>query len=287
MRTKGDPMPSVTHPVTAPPRTGDPPARRWLTLAVVSVSMLVVGLDTTVLNVALPTLVGELGASTSQLQWIVDSYALMSGSLVLFCGSLADRLGRKWIFMSGLALFTAASVLAAYAGSVTTLVLARGAMGVGEALIMPPRSPSSGRCSRARRTHQGDRHLVGGRRRRDGDRADGRRLAAEPLLVGLGVPDQSPPRCRGPDRRRAAGARLPRPRERAAGPGRGPAVRRGRGECAVGGHRRARPRLDEPRGADRLRGGRPPADRLRRLAAQVRLSHAAAPDLPAPCARGR
>ncbi|MFF7114737.1 DHA2 family efflux MFS transporter permease subunit [Streptomyces albogriseolus] len=130
-------MPSVTHPVTAPPRTGDPPARRWLTLAVVSVSMLVVGLDTTVLNVALPTLVGELGASTSQLQWIVDSYALMSGSLVLFCGSLADRLGRKWIFMSGLALFTAASVLAAYAGSVTTLVLARGAMGVGEALIMP------------------------------------------------------------------------------------------------------------------------------------------------------
>ncbi|MGX1158489.1 EmrB/QacA subfamily drug resistance transporter [Streptomyces albogriseolus] len=137
MRAKGDPMPSVTHPVTAPPRTGDPPARRWLTLAVVSVSMLVVGLDTTVLNVALPTLVGELGASTSQLQWIVDSYALMSGSLVLFCGSLADRLGRKWIFMSGLALFTAASVLAAYAGSVTTLVLARGAMGAGEALIMP------------------------------------------------------------------------------------------------------------------------------------------------------
>ncbi|WOT39028.1 DHA2 family efflux MFS transporter permease subunit [Streptomyces coeruleorubidus] len=102
-----------------------------------SVSLLVVGLDTTVLNVALPTLVEELGASTSQLQWIVDSYALMSGSLVLFCGSLADRLGRKWIFMSGLALFTGASVVAAYAGSVTTLVLARGAMGVGEALIMP------------------------------------------------------------------------------------------------------------------------------------------------------
>ncbi|MEU5226831.1 DHA2 family efflux MFS transporter permease subunit [Streptomyces toyocaensis] len=130
-------MPSVTHQVTASPQTGDPPVRRWLTLAVVSVSLLVVGLDTTVLNVALPTLVGELGASTSQLQWIVDSYALMSGSLVLFCGSLADRLGRKWIFMTGLALFTVASAVAAYAGSVTTLVLARGAMGVGEALIMP------------------------------------------------------------------------------------------------------------------------------------------------------
>ena len=94
MREKGDLVPSATHRMTASPRTGDPPVRRWLTLAVVSVSLLVVGLDTTVLNVALPTLVGELGASTNQLQWIVDSYALMSGSLVLFCGSLADRLGR-------------------------------------------------------------------------------------------------------------------------------------------------------------------------------------------------
>lgn len=127
----------MTRPAAASPQTADPPARRWLTLTVVSVSLLVVGLDTTVLNVALPTLVEELGASTSQLQWIVDSYALMSGSLVLFCGSLADRIGRKWIFMSGLVLFTAASVVAAYAGSVTTLVLARGAMGIGEALIMP------------------------------------------------------------------------------------------------------------------------------------------------------
>ncbi|RSS66319.1 DHA2 family efflux MFS transporter permease subunit [Streptomyces sp. WAC06273] len=137
VRAKGELVPSVTHLASASPQTADPPARRWLTLAVVSVSLLVVGLDTTVLNVALPTLVGELGASASQLQWIVDSYALMSGSLVLFCGSLADRLGRKWIFMAGLALFTVASVVAAYAGSVTTLVLARGAMGVGEALIMP------------------------------------------------------------------------------------------------------------------------------------------------------
>lgn len=137
MQERGDLVPSVTHPITAARPIAAPPARRWLTLAVVSVSLLVVGLDTTVLNVALPTLVGELGASTRQLQWIVDSYALMSGSLVLFCGSLADRLGRKWVFMAGLALFTGASVAAAYAGSVTALVLARGVMGLGEALIMP------------------------------------------------------------------------------------------------------------------------------------------------------
>lgn len=124
---------------TAAPGSGAPPGsrNRWLTLAVLSVSLLLVGLDTTVLNVALPTLVSELGASTSQLQWIVDSYLLMSGSLVLFCGSLADRLGRKWVFLTGLALFTAASVAAAYAGSVTALIVARGAMGVAEALIMP------------------------------------------------------------------------------------------------------------------------------------------------------
>ncbi|MGK5692884.1 DHA2 family efflux MFS transporter permease subunit [Streptomyces sp. URMC 128] len=132
-------MPSIAHLATTPPASGAPPGtgRRWLTLAVLSVSLLLVGLDTTVLNVALPTLVSELGASTSQLQWIVDSYLLMSGSLVLFCGSLADRLGRKWVFLTGLALFTAASVAAAYADSVTALIVARGAMGVGEALIMP------------------------------------------------------------------------------------------------------------------------------------------------------
>ncbi|MFJ9011681.1 MFS transporter [Streptomyces canus] len=71
------------------------------------------------------------------MQWIVDVYALMAGSLMLVCGSLADRLGRKRVFMAGLVLFTAASVAAAYAGSVGVLLVARGVMGVGEALIMP------------------------------------------------------------------------------------------------------------------------------------------------------
>ncbi|WP_194236388.1 DHA2 family efflux MFS transporter permease subunit [Streptomyces acidicola] len=114
-----------------------PPRRRWLTLAVLGVSLLVVGLDVTVLNVALPTLVRELGASAGQLQWIVDIYALLAGALMLFCGGLADRLGRKRVFLAGLVLFTGASVAAAYAGSVTQLIVARGAMGIGEALIMP------------------------------------------------------------------------------------------------------------------------------------------------------
>jgi EmrB/QacA subfamily drug resistance transporter len=106
-------------------------------LALLGVSLVVLGLDLTVLNVALPTLVVELGASTSDLQWIIDAYALMAGSLMLLGGSLADRLGRKRVFLAGLGLFSAASAAAAYADSVTTLILARGAMGVAEALIMP------------------------------------------------------------------------------------------------------------------------------------------------------
>lgn len=130
-------MSSTSRSLTAPPRSGAPPNRRWTVLVVLCVSLLVVGLDTTVLYVALPTLVRELGASMDQLQWVADVYALMAGSLMLFCGSLADRLGRKRIFMTGLVLFTAASLAAAYAGSVTLLLVARGVMGVGEALIMP------------------------------------------------------------------------------------------------------------------------------------------------------
>ncbi|WP_406499481.1 DHA2 family efflux MFS transporter permease subunit [Streptomyces sp. NBC_00846] len=110
---------------------------RWPILAVLCLSLLIVGLDVTVLNVALPTLVDELGASTSQLQWLVDIYSLMAAGLMLFAGSVADRFGRKPLFLCGLLLFTGASAAAAYSGSATQLMVARGVMGVGEALIMP------------------------------------------------------------------------------------------------------------------------------------------------------
>ncbi|MDN3027121.1 MFS transporter [Streptomyces sp. S.PB5] len=98
----------VVRPSIPPPAPAS--RRRWLVLAVLGVSLLVVGLDTTVLNVALPALVGELGASAGQLQWIVGIYALLAGVLMLFCGGLADRLGRKRVFLAGLLLFTGASV---------------------------------------------------------------------------------------------------------------------------------------------------------------------------------
>jgi EmrB/QacA subfamily drug resistance transporter len=114
-----------------------PGSRRWLALSVLCVSILIVNLDVTVLNVALPTLVRDLHATSHQLQWIVDAYALAYGGLVLVGGSLADRIGRKRTFLAGLALFAGGSVLAAFSGSVDMLIAARVSMGVGAAAMMP------------------------------------------------------------------------------------------------------------------------------------------------------
>lgn len=113
------------------------PTRRWLALAVLCVSLLIVTLDNTVLNVALPTLVRDLHASSTELQWIVDSYALVFAGLLLVAGSLADRIGRKRTFLAGLAAFAAGSTWAALSGSVGVLIAARASMGIGGALIMP------------------------------------------------------------------------------------------------------------------------------------------------------
>ncbi len=101
------------------------------------VPLLIVSLDTTVLNVALPTLVRKLHAATSELQWIVDAYVLVFGGLMLVAGSLADRVGRKRTFLAGLAAFAAGSTWAAFSGSVGELIAARASMGIGAALIMP------------------------------------------------------------------------------------------------------------------------------------------------------
>ncbi len=119
-------------------RAGTPARdRRWPALAVLCVPLLIVSLDGTVLNVALPTLVRDLHASDSQLQWIVDAYALVFGGLMLVSGSLADRIGRKRTFCAGLAIFAACSVWAAFSGSSGMLIAARASMGIGATLIMP------------------------------------------------------------------------------------------------------------------------------------------------------
>jgi len=113
------------------------PTRRWLALGVLCLSLLIVTLDNTVLNVALPTLVRDLGATSTDLQWIVDAYVLVFAGLLLVSGSIADRFGRKWAFVAGLVGFGGCSVWAAFSGSVGMLIAARASMGVGGALIMP------------------------------------------------------------------------------------------------------------------------------------------------------
>ena len=110
---------------------------RWLTLIVLCATSLLVSLDTTVLNAALPSIVRHLGATTSQLQWIVDAYAVVFAGFLLSMGALGDRLGRKWLFMAGLLVFGAGSAFAAYSGSADRLTAARAIMGVGAAALMP------------------------------------------------------------------------------------------------------------------------------------------------------
>jgi EmrB/QacA subfamily drug resistance transporter len=131
-------MTTTTHRIPAArPGKGLPPAARWLALAVLCVSLLIVTLDNTVLNVALPTLVRDLHATTTQLQWIVDSYVMVFAGLLLVAGSLADRVGRKRVFLAGLLAFAAGSTWAAFSGSVGMLIAARASMGIGGAMMMP------------------------------------------------------------------------------------------------------------------------------------------------------
>src|SRR4249919_1810350 len=112
-------------------------ARRWKTLGVLSLSLVIIGLDNTILNVALPTLQDEFGASASKLQWMVDSYLLVFAGLLLVFGTLGDRFGRKLALQAGVSIFGLASLGALVADSADQVIVVRAAMGVGAALIMP------------------------------------------------------------------------------------------------------------------------------------------------------
>ena len=112
-------------------------ARRWKTLAVLSLSLVIIGLDNTILNVALPTLQDEFDASASKLQWMVDSYLLVFACLLLVFGTLGDRFGRKLALNAGVSIFGLASLGALIADSANEVIAVRAAMGVGAALIMP------------------------------------------------------------------------------------------------------------------------------------------------------
>ena len=111
--------------------------RRWWVLAVMSLSIFMVFVDGTVVNTALPAISRGLGASTAQLQWVVNAYGLILAGLVLAGGMAGDRFGRKRMLMIGMTVFGAASVGAALSQSIETLILFRAAQGLGAALLMP------------------------------------------------------------------------------------------------------------------------------------------------------
>jgi EmrB/QacA subfamily drug resistance transporter len=109
--------------------------RKWWTLLAVCLATFMLLLDITIVNVALPDIAEELGASFSDVQWVIDAYALTLAALLLTAGSLADRLGRRLVFAAGLVGFTVASLVCAVAPSATALILARGAQGIGGAAM--------------------------------------------------------------------------------------------------------------------------------------------------------
>ncbi len=116
---------------------GAPDPRRWMALAVLCLSLVLIVLDNTVLNVALPTLVRELGATTTDLQWMVDAYVIVFAGLLLCAGALGDRFGRRRALQAGLVVFAIASGLAALSGTSGQLIGARAVMGLGAAFVMP------------------------------------------------------------------------------------------------------------------------------------------------------
>src|SRR5918998_4455637 len=111
--------------------------RRWWTLLILSASLLVISLDNTILNVALPTIERDLDAGSGQLQWIVDSYTLVFAGLLLTMGALGDRFSRRAALVCGLVVFGAGSLTSAFATSADMLIASRAVMGLGCALIMP------------------------------------------------------------------------------------------------------------------------------------------------------
>lgn len=128
--------PAVTSPAAARPASASS-RRKWYTLAVLCLSLLITVVDSTIVNVALPTLARDLRAGTSGLQWITDSYTLVFGALLLLAGAIADRFGRHRSLAAGLAVFAVGSLAAALTRTTAELIAARAVMGTGAAFIMP------------------------------------------------------------------------------------------------------------------------------------------------------
>src|SRR5881409_552841 len=114
-----------------------PETRKWWTLVAVSFGLFMIMLDNTVVNVALPSIRSDLGISVSELEWVVNAYALTFGVLLLTGGKLADLFGRRAIFIAGLVIFTGASLWCGLAGGAASLIAARTVQGIGAAMMNP------------------------------------------------------------------------------------------------------------------------------------------------------
>lgn len=128
--------------LTTSPSQAAPPAplsarRRWTVLAVCALSMFLVGVDTTIVNVSLPEIGQGLGVGTHGLEWVVDAYTVVLAALLIVSGALADRFGRRRVFQCGLVVFGLASLVCAFAPSLGVLVAARAVQGVGASMLSP------------------------------------------------------------------------------------------------------------------------------------------------------
>src|SRR5438067_10492083 len=117
--------------------TTEAPQRKGLILFTLCLAALIINIDVTIVNVTLPSLVRELGATTTNLQWVVDAYTLVFAALILAAGSLSDRVGRKGVLLLGLGVFAAGSLAGSLVDTPGALIAARVVMGVGAAGIFP------------------------------------------------------------------------------------------------------------------------------------------------------
>ncbi len=111
--------------------------RRWFGLLAISLAVALIIVDSTIVNVAVPSIVDDLGISSSEVQWVQESYTLVFASFLLVFGALADRFGRRRVLMLGVAIFSVASILAALAPTGDLLIASRILQGVGGAMVLP------------------------------------------------------------------------------------------------------------------------------------------------------
>src|SRR5919202_1341346 len=123
--------------IVAEAQADTPDPRRWIGLAVIAAAQFMVVLDVAIVNVALPTIKTDLHFSQESLQWVVTAYSILFGGVLLLGGRMADLMGRRRLFMAGLALFTASSLLDGLAWSEGSLIAFRALQGLGAALVSP------------------------------------------------------------------------------------------------------------------------------------------------------